>query len=119
MQTGIPFLHHTKSELGVNNCIKIFLAYTQNLFRYNAHLPPMLRMPSVPHGFAPRSRTTLLSPGKGVLETGLQLADANKTQEVPRAFGYVNWKGVISISSKIPHGPEPSTHSSCSRGREG
>ena len=68
----------------------MFLAPTQNSFRYNAHLPPILRRPSVPYCFAPLSCFRLLSPGKGILETGLQLADANKTQEVPRAFGYVN-----------------------------
>lgn len=48
------FFHCTKSELDVNNCIKIFLVQTQeNLFRYKAHLPPTLRVLSVRCCFAP------------------------------------------------------------------
>lgn len=67
-------------------------------------------MPSAPYIFARLSRVRLLSPGKGIAETGLPWADANKTQEVPRAFGYVHGKGVISLSSKTPHGAESPVH---------
>lgn len=86
------------SEVYVNNRIKNLLLQTQeNLFRYKAHLPLMLRMPTVPSCSAfvhPR----LLSPGKGILEAEPQLAGAQKNQGVPRVFRFVSGKGVPSLS---------------------
>lgn len=83
--------------------LKTVLAQTQeNLFRYKAHLPLTVRMPTELCWFALLScNPAFCHQGKGILEDELRWAGSNRTLGVPRAFGYAKEEGVIGFDLSI------------------